>query len=432
MTRGLVRILCVAALGFAASTAGAETPGVSRYVLAGGLRLLVREDPNAEIVTVSLQVRTGSRYETPETSGLSHFVQRMLLRGTARRSARLIIETAEDLGGSIDASADVEYGEIRGSSLAAHQDALLELIAEIALMPTFASDELERERRLIASQIQTRAETPLSLALDTLAAELYGPHSFSLPPLGQKASLQRLGRSDLVAHYLRVYRAGATVLAVSGRVERDRVRRQVERLFGRMLPGDVEEPVDMAPTPSTTRRVLGRPAQQARIVVGFLGPGIGHPDYAPGKVMTAILGGGASGRLFVKLRGDEGLAYSVGMLQPSRRGPGSFIAYVATSDPGVERAEAGVRQAIERFRVEGPSGAEVARAKSYVLGNLAMDRRTNARQAWYLAFFELIGAGWDYPDRYARALEAVTADDVMRVARRYLDRPTTVVVKPRS
>jgi zinc protease len=432
MTRGLLRILCVAALGFAAVIAAAEVPGVSRDVLPGGLRLLVREDPNAEIVSVSLQVRTGSRYETQETSGLSHFVQRMMLRGTARRSARLIVETAEDLGGSIEASSDVESGEIRGSSLAAHQDALLQLIAEIALMPTFPAEELERERRLILSQIQTRAETPLSLALDTLAAELYGSHPFGLPILGQKSSLQRLGRSDLVAHYLRVYRAGATVLSVSGRVERDRIRRQVEQLFGRMPPGDVDEPVDAAPTPSAERRVLSRPVQQTRLVVGFLGPGIGHPDYAPGKVMTAILGGGASGRLFVKLRGDEGLAYSVGMLQPSRRGPGNFIAYVATSDTGVERAEAATRQTIERFRAEGPSGAEVARAKAYVLGNLAMDRRTNARQAWYLAFFELIGAGWDYPDRYARALETVTAEDVIRVARRYLDRPTTVVVRPRS
>jgi zinc protease len=82
--------------------------------------------------------------------------------------------------------------------------------------------------------------------------------------------------------------------------------------------------------------------------------------------------------------------------------------------------------------VEGPSEAELTRAKAYVLGNLAMDRRTNARHAWYLAFFELAGAGWDYPGRYARALEAVTGADVTRVARRYLERPTIVVVGPRS
>jgi predicted Zn-dependent peptidase len=97
-----------------------------------------------------------------------------------------------------------------------------------------------------------------------------------------------------------------------------------------------------------------------------------------------------------------------------------------------ERAESDLRHQIERFRADGPSEAELARAKAYVLGNLAMDRRTKARHAWYLAFFELVGVGWDYPERYARALESVSAADVTRVARRYLASPTTVVVRPRS
>jgi zinc protease len=166
--------------------------------------------------------------------------------------------------------------------------------------------------------------------------------------------------------------------------------------------------------------------------MGVLGPGIGDPDYAPGKIMTAILGGGMAGRLFVKLRDDRGLAYSLGMINPSRRGPGSFVAYMGTSGDTVESGEAGMRQELDRLRTQGPTEAELARAKAYVLGNLAMDRRTNARHAWYLAFFELAAVGWDYPERYARALEAVTGPDVTRVAHRYLDRPTIVVVRPRS
>jgi predicted Zn-dependent peptidase len=383
-------------------------------------------------VTVSLQVRSGSRYETPTTSGLSNFVQRVMIRGTTKRSARQLVEAAEDIGGSVDASGDVEYAEIRGSALAAHRDALLELVAEVALTPTFPPAEVERERRLITSQIQTRAETPFPLALDTLTAQLYGSHPFALPTLGQKASVERLGRDDLVGHYRRVYRAGTMVLAVSGRVERESLRRQVERLFAQVSAGEVDEPATPAPIPSSERRVLDRPAQQAQILMGFLGPGIGDPDYAPGKIMSAVLGGGMAGRLFVKLRDDRGLAYSLGMINASRRGPGSLVAYMGTSDATVERAEAGMRHEVERFRVEGPSEAELARARAYVLGNLAMDRRTNARHAWYLAFFELAGAGWDYPDRYARALEAVTGADVTRVARRYLERPTIVVVRPRS
>ena len=412
--------------------AAAEGPSVVHQVLPGGLRLLVRHDPNARVVTVSLQVRSGSRYETPGTAGLSNFVQRVMVRGTTGRSARQIVEAAEDLGGSLEASADVEHAEIRGGALAEHARTLLELIADVALAPAFAEDEVERERRLIVNQIQTRAETPFAIALDALTAQLYGSHPLALPVLGRKASIERLGREDLVGHHRRVYRMANMVLAVSGGVKPESVRRHVERLFALTPAGEMDEPVRSAPTPTRERRVLDRQAQQAQVLIGFLGPGIGEPDYAPGKIMSAVLGGGVAVRLFVKLREERGLAYSLGMVNPARRDPASFVAYLSTSDDNVERAESGLRQEIERFRTDGPSEAEVARAKAYVLGNLAMDRRTNARHAWYLAFFELAGFGWDYPERYARALEAVSVADVTRVARRYLADPTTVVVRPPS
>lgn len=433
MRSRLSRVTGVATLLLVPLAAGAaEAPPATRHVLPGGLRLLVREDSSAEVVAVSLQVKSGSRDETPATSGISNFVQRVMIRGTNRRSARQIVEAAEDIGGSLDASGDVDYVEIRASALARHREALLDLIADVVLASTFPAEEVERERRLIASEIQTRLETPFSLALDTLFVQLYATHPYALPRLGQKASVERLGRDDLVAHYRRVYRAGAMVLAVSGRVDRESVRRQIERLFAnlpRSDAGDVERPP--APAPSSERRVLDRPVQQAQILMGFLGPGIGEADYAPGKVMSAVLGGGTAGRLFVTLRDHRGLAYSVGMLNPSRVGPGVFVGYLGTARDTVEAAEAGMRNEFERFRAEGPNEAELTRAKAYILGNLALDRRTNARHAWYLAFFELAGAGWDHPERYARAVEAVRAADVARVAQRYLERPTIVVVRPR-
>ncbi len=433
MSRRLGLVLRLAALALVPLAAGAtEAPSVTRHVLPGGLRLLIREDPSAQVVAVSLQVAAGSRFETPATSGIGNFVQRVMVRGTAKRSAQQIVEAAEDLGGSVDASADVEYAEIRGSALAIHRAALLELIADVALGPTFPPREVERERKLIASQIQTRAETPFSLAMDTFLAELYGPHPYGLPALGQKPSVERLGRDDLVRHYRGVYRGGGTVLAISGGVERETVRRQVERLFANLASGPPDETASpLVPASAGTRRVLDRPVQQAQILMGFLGPGIGEADYAAGKVMSAILGGGMAGRLFAVLRDQQGLAYSLGMLNPSRRGPGYFVSYLGTAGDTVETAEAGMRQELERFRSDGPSDAELARAKAYVLGNLAMDQRTNARHAWYLAFFELVGAGWDYPARYARAVAAVTTADVVRVARRYLEGATTVVVRPR-
>ena len=149
------------------------------------------------------------------------------------------------------------------------------------------------------------------------------------------------------------------------------------------------------------------------------------------KVLGAVLGGGMSGRFFVELRDKRGLAYALGAINPSRAGPSFLAGYMGTAPSSVEPAESGMLREIERIRSEPPTAEELARAKAYLQGTFAMDRRTNERQAWYLAFFELIGAGYDFPDRYTRELAGVTTADVQAAARRYLERPTIVVLRPR-
>jgi zinc protease len=136
------------------------------------------------------------------------------------------------------------------------------------------------------------------------------------------------------------------------------------------------------------------------------------------------------GRLFVELREKRGLAYSVGVVNPSRRAGGYVVAHIGTESRNASAAESGLLREIERVRGDDASAEELARAKAYLLGTLAMDRRTNAREAWYLAFFEGAGVGWDFPERYARAVEAVTSDDVRRAALRYLATLRTVVLMP--
>ncbi len=411
----------------------AQTGNVSRSTLPNGLRVLVREDSSAGVVAVSLQSRAGSRFETPETAGITNFLQRTMVRGTAHFTGTRLADAAERLGGSIDASGDIDFAEISARALARNWEALLGLVAEVALTATLPATEVDRERRLILSQIQTRGDNPFPLAFDTLLTDLYGPHPYALPNLGHRAVVERLTREELLAHYHALYRADRLVLAVSGRVEHDRVRRAAERLFAK-LPGGGTPSTDpaVAPVPSAQRRVMERAAQQAQVLVGYLGPGVGDADYAAVKVMSALLGGGMSGRFFTELRDVQGLAYSLGVMNPARIGPAPIVAYLGTVRASAAAAEAGVIQQLERIRTEGATDDEVARARAYQLGVLAMDRRTNARHAWYLAFYEQAGVGWDFPDRYARALAAVTAVDVTAVARRYLVRPTSVILLPRE
>jgi predicted Zn-dependent peptidase len=415
-----------------AASAEADDSRVTRTVLPNGVRVLVRDNQAVGVVAVSLQVRAGSRFESPDSAGITNFLHRVMVRGTNRRSSVELATAAEEIGGSLEASGDVEYAEIRGTALARNWETLLALVAEVALHPSLPAQFTETERRLILSDIQTRQDAPLSFAFDRLLTELYPGHPYALPAAGRRETVERLTRDALLAHYRAIYQANRLVLAVSGRVPPARVASVAAKLFGDM-PSAGAPFIDPAPpvTPAGTRRVLERPAQQAQVLVGFAGASVADPDYAAVKVLGAILGGGTGGRLFVELRDKEGLAYSLGVQNPSRAGPAVLFGYVGTAPASAEATEAALLREIERIRAEPPTTTELARARAYLVGTQAMDRRTNARQAWYLGFFELVGVGHDFPDRYAERLARITAADVQVAARRYLDRPTIVVLRPR-
>jgi zinc protease len=425
----LLALVVLATAGLA--HAAAPAPSVVRHVLPNGLVVLVRADAAAGVMAASLQVRAGSLFETADAAGITNFLHRVMVRGTKRHTAQQLTEAIEDLGGSLDASGDVEYGEVRGTALARHWAELLALMAEVALQPTLPAEEVERERRLIQSALQSRGETPFQRAFDAVLEHLYAPHPYAWPSLGRREAVERLDRTALQGHYAAIYRPDRMVLAVSGQVPADRVLRTAERLFGAMPAAATATPVTVRePAPRVDRRIVERPVRQAQVLVAHLGPPLTAPDYPAVRVLGTVLGGGMSGRLFTELRDRRGLAYSVGTLGTFRTGPSFLVTYLGTAPPNAGAAEAGVRAELERIRGEQINERELARAKAFLLGTLAMDRRTNARHAWYLAFFEVIGAGWEFPDRYAAAVEAVTIADVSGAARRYLERPTVVVLQP--
>jgi len=424
---GSALMACALALG----VSHAQDQPVARQVLANGLTVLVRENPAVGVVAVSLQVRAGSRFETESKAGITNFLHRAMVRGTARRTAIQLAIGAEDIGGSIDANSEVEAAEIRGQALARRWETLLDLVADVALQPALRPDEIEKERRLILGQIKARADAPFSFTFDALLRELYGTNPYGRSQFGLKESIERLTRDDLLTHYRAIYQPDQMVLAVSGQVERKAVFKTAQRLFGRMTrSGPGTQAALPVSEPPGERKVITRPAQQAQILVGYLGPGLADPLYPAARVLSAVLGGGMAGRLFVELRDRRGLAYSTAAFMPYRTGPTFLIAYLGTAPASAAAAEAGMLQELARVRAAPISDDELARAKAYLRGQLVMDRRTNARLAWYPAFFETIGAGWDFPDRYSRAIDAVTVEDVARAAERYLTRPTIAVLQP--
>jgi predicted Zn-dependent peptidase len=419
-----------AALGASSVAAPAEATWI-RQRLDSGLVVLVQENPATPAVAVSVLVRVGSRWEREDNAGITNLLQQVLVKGTTSRTAFDVAEAAEAMGGSLSASGDTDYAEIRGTALARHWKSLLALMADVALHPALPPAEIDNERRVIASGIKNRLDQPFPLTYDTLMDRLFRSHPYGAPSLGRGAAVERLDRQTLVEHYDRYYRAGRIIVAISGQVPARQAVDEVARLFAN-APRERETgdaPLG-APSASPDRLVINRPAAQAQIMLGFLAPPIGHPDYAAVKVLQVALGGGMAGRLFSELRDKQGLAYSTGALYPARVEPGFFLAFIGTAPASAGKAEDGMRAQVERIRGERVSEGELDRAKAYLLGQFALDRRTNARLAWYAAFYEAAGVGHDFADRYVRAIEAVSADDVLRVAKTYLASPTVVRLEP--
>ena len=429
------RRVVAAAIGLALLTpvaAAAQTAGITRSRLPNGLTVIVRENAAAPVVAYSLLVKMGTRTETVETAGISNMLQIMLVRGTDTMNGEQIAAAADRMGGSIDAYGDADYGEIAATALSRNWLPMLELVADVALRPSIPDGTIGPVRDFVVRQIRNRGDKPFDVATDRMREGLFGPtHPYSWDSLGHRESVERITRDSLVAHYRRQYVGGAMVLAVSGDVKSTDVLAQVERLFAAVPAGNAAASTLPAPPPlAATREVFSAPGAQAQIFMATLAPPFTHPDYAPLKVMTAILGGGMASRFFSDLRDRQALAYTTNALYQARLDTAGLVAILGTAPANVAKAEAALREQFARIQNEPASADEVAIARSYVVGSQAMDRRTNARQVWYLAAAELAGVGYEYFDVYAANVRKVTAADVQRVARTYLGVMRTVVVQP--
>ena len=428
---GLLAVLVGALASTGAAAAESSAGSVIRSRLANGLTVLVRENPAAPVVAVSLQVKMGNRWETRDNAGISNLLQLMLVRGTTTRTGTQIVEAADGMGGSIDATGDVDASEISATALDRYWGQMLELVADVALHPSVPQGTFEAVREFLIRQVRNRGDRPYFVALDTLSAGIYGSNPYAWDPIGLKESLERIDRDTLLAHYRKYYVPGGMVLAVSGRVKSAEVTTQAERLFGGMPAGPVPVPSPPPPpAPAAAREVLNVPGAQAQIVMGRLAPSLTDPDFAAVKVLSSILGGGMAGRFFSDLRDKQALAYTTATQFPSRVDQSYFLALLGTAPANVAKAEAALTEQLQRIQREPVSDEELRVGKAYLLGNLEMDRRTNARQAWYLAFYEVAGVGYEFLDRYLAQARLVTTADVQRVAQRYLSPLRAVTVEP--
>jgi predicted Zn-dependent peptidase len=393
-------------------------PDTHLATLPNGVRAVALTMPWRQTVSLSVFIRTGSLHEPRRLNGISHVVEHMAFKGTATRDCQRINLDAERLGAEVNAHTDKDHTAFHIEGLARDLPAFVAMLADIVLHSTFPADELERERQVILHEVTEYEEDPAAMAFQLFDRACWGSHPAGLPVIGNRASIQRLTRDDLLGYVAAQYTAGNVVVAAAGPVEPESFLRAVEAAFGAMTPGPdntVLPPVWQGGL--KVRRMAGH--SQCHAVLGFEVPALVHDDHLPCVLAAALLGEGMSSPLLDEIRERRGLAYYVACSADVLPLAGQFVIEASTAPAQAEEFLVEVARLL-REQAAGTDAVGLARARNQLtvraLRSLEQPARRLEAAAQDLFTFRRLR---DTQDWLAR-LEAVTAADVQAVFARML------------
>jgi zinc protease len=415
------------------AAAPATADKVVRHVFPSGLKLLVMRDPSVPIVAARATWVGGLRYEDARTNGMSNMVASMLTRGTKSRSAEQIMTEVESMAGNLSGYAGRNSLGVQAEFLSKHWERGFELMADCLLNATFSDEELEKERKIILDDLRAQDDNLGQVAFHLFHAAMWKRHPYRLDPLGTADSVASLTRRKILTHFRKHYGVSNLTLAVVGDVDPDAVIAKI----GGLLAGasdDELEPLSIPAEPGVTEpievaKTLAK--EQAHVVIGFRGVSFDDADRFPLELLAQVLSG-QGGRLFAEIREKRALAYRVSAFSMEGIDPGYFAVYVATSPENLEEALTAIRQELRSVVAKGVSAEELARAQRYLVGTHAIGLQRKSAIAAALAFHEAYGQGWKAYRQYGDNVMKVKAQDVLRVARKYLDpqREIAALVRP--
>lgn len=402
--------------------------------LKNGARLIIREDHSHESFAMRATFPGGVRFETEKDNGLSALLSRTLTRGTAQRTSEEVTRACEALQGGVSTVAGRSSFSVRADFLSRNPNAALELFAEVMLEPSFTAAEVEREKQRLLQDISTREDRPSSLAFELFGKTLWQVHPYRLSTQGEAESVKALDAAALKARWEQLRDPARMTLAVVGDVDTDAVVAWAERRLGGLSTGSrlAEVPQEPAWTgPREAHRELKK--AQTHLVLGFPGAKVTEAWRRPLEVLSTVLSG-QSGRLFMTLRDQQSLAYSVSSMTLEGVDPGYFALYVGTSPEKVEQALSGMKQQLVRLRDEKISPEELLRAQTYLVGTHEIALQRPGSRAGHLALDACYGLPVDTQLRYPEQILSVSADDVLQVARRVIDfeKSALAMVGPRG
>jgi predicted Zn-dependent peptidase len=425
-------VISLALLAGVGGAAAQQEPGLYRTTLPNGMVVVTRERPGADVAALAVYVRGGSRDEDPTTVGAGHFMEHMFFQGTPLRPSSAAIDAPiTERGGSMNATTSWEGIDVFATLPNADFPVALDVISDILLNSLFAPEAVEKERRVVVEELNRILNDPLAYAIETYAKTVFADHPARQLPAGDRGTVRSISRDVLLEFRERFFRASNMVVVAVGDLKHAEVEAQVAAAFAAMPSGPPPVWTPAAPPrPQLNTQRLSTGARQAQIVLGWPTPGADSRDRYALEVLNAALGS-AGQRLSGELRDRQRLVSRVDSGYWELTDVGTWLIAAATEPAQVDAAVAGILAEVRRVRDEPLDAADLAEAQAYIRGSERRAQERASAQARDLARGIALGT-YQPLETYLAEISAVTADDVQRVARAYLDPDnyTLVVLGP--
>ncbi|MBF0523243.1 MAG: insulinase family protein [Candidatus Omnitrophica bacterium] len=437
MRKSFSGILFVSLIFFICGYSFAAEVQSSKQILDNGLTVLISEIPTSPVVSVFGLVKTGAATEGRFLgSGISHLVEHMLFKGTQNRKAGEIASAIQAVGGTINASTDKDYTIYTITVPYQKFDVALDILADMLQNASFNVEEFKKEKEVILSEIRMHGDDPDRKLNDLVFENDYVRHPYRIPTIGYEQLFSSLKQGNATKYYRMMYVPNNMVISIAGHVDSQEVSSKVANQFkGFLRKFDVvrnlpQEPQQIAPRYYEEQY----PTPLARFSMTFQGVNILHEDLYALDVLASILGEGESSRLFLNVYKKKQLVYSISAYDYTPMDQGYFGVDAVLEEKNIPAAIDAIWEEIKEIQAKGVLAPDMEKAKKQVLAKYIMGRQTADQVAYTQAIDEAFSGDYRFSEKYAKAVQDIKAEDIKRVAQRYLkdSRLTTVVLKPKK
>lgn len=389
---------------------------LAKTILDNGTCIVTETMEHVRSVAVGVWLDCGSRHESADEGGISHFTEHMVFKGSENRSAEDIAFAIDGIGGHLDAFTTKESIAFTAKVLDEHVPTAIDVIGDMVLHPVFDAAELEKEKGVVLEELKMDEDSPDYLIQDIFSSSFWSGQALGRPIIGTKSLIEGFSRDGLHRFHQRVFRPDRILVTAAGSLRHEEFVQQVERQFGG-LAGGSEIPVSAPPRPTPAIVLHDKPSlEQAHISIGVPAHAMAAPERFVGYILSTILGGGVSSRLFLKIREQAGLAYAVYSDQSLYADAGCMIVYAGTSVEATPQVIGLVLAEFRDLKLNAVSAVELRRAKDHLKGSLTLSLESTSARMSNLARQEKYFRRWVSLEEVHAGIEAVTAEQVQTLA----------------